>query len=149
LCDTRAEADGNEGKLKRAAAIQRINSEGLAPFAKDFITNCFGDNYKQNNKSEFEKRIAKSSAFNPIGVKGSLLAMLGRNDTTEYLNKIKIPALVICGEFDALTPPPVMKAMADKINGADFVVIKDSGHMSPIENPGEVNNAIREFLDKL
>jgi 3-oxoadipate enol-lactonase len=149
LCDTRAEADGNEGKLKRAGAIKRIDTEGLAPFVKDFITNCFGDNYKQNNKTEFEKRIAKSSVFNPLGVKGSLLAMLSRTDTSDYLNKIKIPTLVICGEFDALTPPAVMKPLAEKINGAEFVVIKNSGHMSPIENPGEVNEAIKKFLGRL
>jgi 3-oxoadipate enol-lactonase len=146
LCDTKAEADNNEGKLKRAAAIKRISTEGLAPFVKDFIANCYGDHYKQNHKEEFEKRIAKSSAFNPTGVKGSLLAMLGRNDTTEYLGKIKIPALIICGELDALTPPAVMKPMADKINGAEFVVIKNSGHMSPIETPDEVNKAIKKFL---
>jgi pimeloyl-ACP methyl ester carboxylesterase len=149
LCDTRSEADNNEGKLKRAAAIKRINSEGLAPFAKDFITNCFGDNYKQHNKEEFEMRIAKSSVYDPVGVKGSLVAMLGRNDTTEYLSKIKIPALVICGEFDALTPPAVMKPLAEKINRAEFVVIKNSGHMSPIENPKDVNETIKKFLGKL
>lgn len=149
LCDTRSEADNNEGKLKRAAAIKRINTEGLAPFAKDFITNCYGEYYKQKHKDEFEKRIAKSSTFNPVGVKGSLLAMLGRNDTTEYLSKIKIPALIICGEYDALTPPPVMKALAEKINNAEFVVIKNSGHMSPIENPEEVNEAIKKFLKKV
>ena len=148
LCDTRADADGNEGKLKRAAAIKRINTVGLAPFTKDFVTNCFGDHYKQNHKEEFEKRIAKSTTFNPVGVKGSLLAMLGRNDTTEYINKIKISVLVICGELDALTPLAVMKPMAEKINGAEFVVIKNSGHMSPIENPEEVNKAITKFLEK-
>ena len=149
LCDTKSEADNNAGKLKRAVAIKRINTEGLIPFTKDFITNCYGDHYKQNHKEEFEKRIAKSSGFDPVGVKGSLLAMLGRNDTTEYLSKINIPSLVICGEKDALTPTQVMKAMADKINNAEFVVIKDSGHMSPIENPGEVNDAIENFLFKL
>lgn len=149
LCDTRSEADNNEGKLKRAASIKRINTEGLAPFAKDFIATCFGDDYKKNQKDEFEKRITKSSDFNPVGVKGSLLAMLGRNDTTEYLSKIKIPALVICGEYDALTPPALMKPLAEKINGAEFVVIKNSGHMSPIENPKEVNEAIEKFLGKL
>ncbi|MEO8232115.1 MAG: alpha/beta hydrolase, partial [Ignavibacteriota bacterium] len=90
LCDTRPDADNNEGKQKRAAAIKRINDEGLAPFTKDFITICYGDFYKQNHKDDFEKRIAKSSTFSPIGVKGSLLAMIGRNDTTEYLSKIKI-----------------------------------------------------------
>ncbi|HRN25859.1 MAG TPA: alpha/beta hydrolase [Ignavibacteriaceae bacterium] len=148
LCDTRSDADNNEGKQKRAAAIKRINTEGLSSFAKDFVTNCYGDFYKQNHKEEFEKRIAKSSSFNPVGVKGSLLAMLGRNDTTEYLGKIKIPALILCGEFDSLTPPPIMKAMADKINGAEFVIIKNSGHMSPIENPEEVNGTIKNFLLK-
>lgn len=149
LCDTRSESDNNEGKLKRAAAIKRINTEGLAPFAKDFITNCFGDSYKQNHIDQFGKRIAKSSRFDPIGVKGSLLAMIGRNDTTEYLNKIKIPVLVICGEFDALTSPEVMKPLAEKINGAEFVIIKNSGHMSPIENPQEVTEAIEIFLGKV
>lgn len=147
LCDTKSEADNNEGKLKRAAAIKRINTEGLIPFTKEFVTNCYGDFYKQNHKADFEKRIAKSSGFDPVGVKGSLLAMLGRNDTTEYLSKINIPSLVICGEKDALTPPLVMKAMADKINNTEFVVIKDSGHMSPIENPQAVNNTIKKFLE--
>jgi pimeloyl-ACP methyl ester carboxylesterase len=149
LCDTRTDADGNEGKLKRAAAIKRVNTEGLEPFTKDFITNCFGDDYKQNKKPEFEKRIAKSSGFDPAGVKGSLLAMLGRNDTTEYLSKIKIPALVICGEFDALTPPAVMISLAEKINRVEFVLIKNSGHMSPIENPEEVNEAMKNFLKNI
>jgi len=148
LCDTRSESDSNEGKLKRAAAIKRINTEGLAPFAKDFITNCYGDLYKQNHKEDFEKRITKSSTFDPAGVKGSLLAMMGRNDTTEYLSKIKIPALVICGEHDALTPLAVMKPLAEKISESEFVIIKNSGHMSPIENPEEVNKVINKFFLK-
>lgn len=57
LCDTRADADGNEGKLKRAAAIKRINTEGLAPFAKDFITNCFGDDYKRTTKMNLKNEL--------------------------------------------------------------------------------------------
>ncbi|MDT3695358.1 MAG: alpha/beta fold hydrolase [Ignavibacterium sp.] len=149
LFDTRSEADTNEGKLKRAAGIKRINTEGLVPFTKDFITNCYGEHYKQNHKGELEKRISKSSQFDPAGVKGSLLAMLGRNDTTAFLDKINIPALVICGEKDVLTPPEVMKSMAEKINGAEFIVIKNSGHLSPVENPEDVNEAVKNFLDRL
>jgi len=41
-----------------------------------------------------------------------------------------------------------MKSVAEKINEAEFVIIKNSGHMSPIENPKEVNEAIKKFLDK-
>ena len=148
LCDTRSEADNNEGKLKRAAGIKRINKEGLAPFAKDFITNCFGDDFKQNKKEELQKIIEKSSQFNPVGVKGCLLAMLSRTDTTISLSNIKLPTLIICGEQDALTPPPVMRDMFHRINNADFVEIPKAGHMTPIENPQMVNKAIRDFLVK-
>jgi len=148
LCDTRSEADNNEGKLKRAAGIKRINKEGLAPFVKDFITNCFGEDFKQNKKEEFQKIIDKSSLFDPFGVKGGLLAMLSRSDTTASLGKTNIPTLIICGEQDVLTPPPVMKDMFHKINKAEFVEIQKAGHMTPIENPREVNKAIKDFLVK-
>lgn len=149
LCDTRSEADNNEGKLKRAAAIKRINTEGLAPFSKDFITNCFADSFRQNRSEELNKIIEKSSTFNSVGVKGCLLAMLSRTDTTQFLTQIKIPTLLICGENDTLTPPSVMKEMFHKIPTSEFAEIKNSGHMTPIENPDEVNKALLNFLSKL
>lgn len=148
LCDTRSEADNNEGKLKRAAGIKRINENGIAPFVKDFITNCFGSDFKRNRKEELQKIIEKSSRFNPVGVKGCLIAMLSRTDTTTDLGKINIPTLVICGEQDVLTPPSVMRDMFHKINKAEFVEIPNAGHMTPIENPQMVNKAIRDFLIK-
>ncbi|MCJ7555274.1 MAG: alpha/beta hydrolase [Ignavibacteriaceae bacterium] len=149
LCDTRSEADNNEGKLKRAAGIKRINTEGLAPFVRDFVTNCFGDDFKKNRKEELEKIIEKSSGFDPAGAKGGLLAMLSRTDTTASLGKIKIPTLLICGEQDTLTPPSVMREMFHKINKAEFLEINKAGHMTPIENPNEVNSALKTFLKKV
>ena len=149
LCDTRSEADNNDGKLKRAVSIKRINTEGLSPFVRDFITNCFGDDFKRNKKDILEKIIAKSSDFDPVGVKGCLLAMLSRIDTTPGLGKITIPTLLICGEQDALTPPQTMKEMFHKIKNAEFIEITNAGHMAPIENPTEVNKAIKIFLNKI
>lgn len=149
LCDTKSEADNNEGKLKRAAGIKRINIEGLAPFAKDFIPNCFGDFFRQNKKEELDRIIETSSKYDPAGVKGGLLAMLGRTDTTANLEKINMPTLLICGELDALTPPEVMKEMQKKIRKAEYVEIKKAGHMTPIENPEEVNKAMRKFFNEL
>lgn len=149
LCDTKSEADNNEGKLKRAAGIKRINTEGLAPFAKDFITNCFGTYFRQNKQQELDRIIEISSQYNPAGVKGCLLAMLGRTDTTANLEKINIPTLLICGEQDSLTPPAVMKEMQNRIKNAEYVEIKKAGHMTPIENPEEVNADLLKFLTEL
>lgn len=148
LCDTRSEADDNEGKLKRASAIQRINAEGLAPYARDFMATCFSGRYKENHQDEFRNIVKRSSRFDPLGVKGCLIAMLSRTDTTASLARMSIPALVICGEEDALTPPAAMRRMAQHIAGAEFAEIKGAGHMSPLENPDDVNRAIRQFLRK-
>jgi pimeloyl-ACP methyl ester carboxylesterase len=149
LMDTRSEADNNEGKLKRSAGIKRINNEGPIPFISDFVPNCF---YKGSIERLGEKYISfleEAKKNSAIGVKGSLLAMLGRTDTTESLSKIKIPVLVICGEFDALTPPPVMMQMADKIPNSTFEVIPDCGHLSPFESGDKVNEIMEKFLLKL
>jgi 3-oxoadipate enol-lactonase len=86
--------------------------------------------------------------FDPVGVKGCLLAMLSRTDTTSYLSQIKIPTLIICGADDKLTPPEVMKLTAEKITNSEFVIVPEAGHMTPIENPKFVNKVIIKFLKK-
>ena len=146
LCDTKSAADNNEGKLKRAAAIKQINEGKFDEFIETFVLNCFGESFVKNNTTEFREVVDRSKKNSPTGVKGCLLAMTGRTDTTESLSKINLPTLVICGSEDKLSPPDVMKAMANKISNSKFVLIENAGHMTPIEKPAEVNNAIKEFL---
>ena len=146
LCDTKSTADDNEGKLKRAAAIKQINSGKFYDFIDSFVLNCFGEKFVKENSTEYRKVVDRSKQNNPLGVKGCLLAMTGRTDTTESLSKINLPTLVICGSEDKLSPPHVMKEMADKISNSKFVLIENAGHMTPIENPQAVNRAIRDFL---
>ncbi|WP_263833138.1 alpha/beta fold hydrolase [Sulfurospirillum oryzae] len=149
LCDTTSNADDNEAKLKRSDVIRRINAQGLSSFSKNFIGRCYSDVYKKEHKEAVDKRIAKSIKFNSIGVKGCLFAMLTRNDTSAYLPSIELPTLLLCGELDALTPPLRMKAMADQIKDAQFVLIKHAAHMSVVENPTDCNEAMKAFLAKL
>lgn len=149
LCHTTSHADDNEEKLDRSDVIRRINAQGLTSFSKNFIGHCFSDGYKKEHKEVVDKRIAKSMKFNSIGVKGCLFAMLTRNDTTPYLPSLSLPTLVLCGELDTQTPPLAMKAMADQIPDASFVVLKNAAHMSVIENATDANDAIKTFLAKL
>jgi pimeloyl-ACP methyl ester carboxylesterase len=142
-------ADDNEGKLKRAAAIKQINSGDFENFIHSFVLNCFGEKYIKENKTGFDVVVNHSENNDPIGVKGCVLAMACRTDTTHFLKNIILPTLVICGSQDKLSPPEVMKTMADQIPKADFVLVEEAGHMTPIEKPKEVNNAIKEFLLEL
>ena len=146
LCDTKPESDDNTGKLKRANAIKQIGSGDYENFIESFVLNCFGEKFIKENSAEYKKVVDRSKKNNPIGVKGCLLAMAGRTDTTESLSKIILPTLVICGSEDKLSPPATMKSMAEKIPYSRFVLIEDAGHMTPIENPVKVNSSIKEFL---
>ena len=146
LCDTKSEADDNQGKLKRAAAIKHIDSGNYDELIETFVRNCFGDKFVEQNNLKYRDVVERSKKNSPSGVKGCLLAMAGRTDTTESLSKINLPTLIICGSEDKLSPPNVMKPMAEKIPNSKFVLIEEAGHMTPIENPGKVNSAIKEFL---
>jgi len=146
LCDTKSAADDNEGKVKRAAAIQQINSGGFENFIESFVLNCFGEKFVNENNAEYRKVVDRSKKNNPLGVKGCLLAMAGRTDTTEKLSGINIPALIICGSEDKLSPPNVMKPIAEKIPNSKFVLVENAGHMTPIENPVKLNSVIKDFL---
>jgi 3-oxoadipate enol-lactonase len=145
LCDTKSTADNDETKLKRAAGIKKINTEGVQKYVSEFIPNCFAEESIVKLGNEYKSILENSMKFNPAGVKGCLLAMAGRTDTTGYLSKIKIPVLLLCGEKDKLTPPNVMKEMADKIPGSEFQIVPGAGHISPIENPEFVNEKILGF----
>ncbi|MEW6702163.1 MAG: alpha/beta fold hydrolase [Bacteroidota bacterium] len=146
LCDTKSEPDDNDAKLKRSAGINQINTEGLIKFVDPFVTNCFADETPKEKEKIFLTTLFKTHKHDPVGVKGALIAIMSRTDTSPFLNKIRIPTLVLCGSFDKLTPPTVMRAMAEKIPGAEFAIIPGAGHMAPLENPGCVNDLIAGFL---
>jgi pimeloyl-ACP methyl ester carboxylesterase len=149
LCDTKSEADDNNAKIKRSGGINQINTEGLEKFNKQFITNCFSDVTLEENENLFLDTLNKSNQNKPTGVKGAFIAILTRTDTTEYLSKIKIPTLVICGSFDALTSPSLMRMMAEKIPNSEFAVIPRAGHLAPLENPNCVNDLLIGFLSRV
>ncbi len=70
-------------------------------------------------------------------------------DRRKDIAKIQLPCLIICGEEDKLTPPPLAKGLNHSISGSRLVLLPSAGHMVMIENFRPFNLAVREFvLDK-
>ncbi|MCX5812154.1 MAG: alpha/beta hydrolase [Proteobacteria bacterium] len=67
-------------------------------------------------------------------------------DLMNSVNRIKTPALIICGDDDALTPPKYSEYLYKQIEGSLLVTIKDAGHMAPLEKPNEVSKTIQEWV---
>ena len=148
LCDTRSEGDDNAGKLKRSENINMINTDGLDKFIEMFVTNTFSEEAPVEKEKLFKATIEKSKKYNPHGVKGNIIAIGSRTDTTHVLSQITIPTLVLVGSFDKLTPTIVMRDMAEKIPESEFAIIPGAGHMAPLENPNAVNDLIKGFLKR-
>lgn len=70
-------------------------------------------------------------------------------DITAAVEKIRIPALVICGSEDKMTPPALSQAIHDRIPGAKLTLIDRAGHFVMLENPEAFNSALRDFVNRL
>jgi pimeloyl-ACP methyl ester carboxylesterase len=73
-------------------------------------------------------------------------AILGRADSRPLLVEIEVPALVVVGRQDLVTPPARAEEIATDIANARLVVIEECGHMAPLEKPAEVSAALRRWL---
>lgn len=75
-------------------------------------------------------------------------AILGRIDSRSHLDAIQCPTTILCGAQDALTPPELAEEMADLIPRATLVIVPESGHLAPLEQPAATNAALEAWLER-
>lgn len=73
-------------------------------------------------------------------------AIMDRIDSRPSLPAIAVPTLVLVGDQDLMTPLEYAEEMANLIPGAKLNVVKDSGHLSPLEQPQAVAEAMMAWL---
>jgi pimeloyl-ACP methyl ester carboxylesterase len=73
-------------------------------------------------------------------------AIMSRADSRPSLASIHCPTLVLVGADDSLTPPDRAAEMAVAIRGARQVVVPACGHLSTLEQPQAVTEALVDFL---
>ncbi len=148
LCDTRAEADSNENKAKRAAAVDLVRARGTASFLEPFLSDALAPKTRAEKPqiAAFLTNVALKSS--PDAVMAALAALAARGDMTAALSAVGVPAAVIVGAQDRITPPALAAAMSERIPGAELRVIADAGHFSNAENPGAFNESLVAFLKR-
>jgi pimeloyl-ACP methyl ester carboxylesterase len=73
-------------------------------------------------------------------------AIMGRPDSRPRLAGIGCPTLVLVGDGDELIPPDRSAEIASGIQGARLVMVPDCGHLSTLERPQQVTQALVEWL---
>jgi pimeloyl-ACP methyl ester carboxylesterase len=73
-------------------------------------------------------------------------AIMGRPDSRPSLGAIKCPTLVLVGDEDQATPPELSREIADNIAQSRLVIVANSGHLSTLEQPETVNEALVAWM---
>ena len=74
--------------------------------------------------------------------------MLKNYDRLQVLQNIKVPVLLMCGEYDEARPATV-RYYQSLIPEAEFILINNAGHDTMIDNAQDNNAAIENFLKKM
>jgi pimeloyl-ACP methyl ester carboxylesterase len=74
---------------------------------------------------------------------------LGAHDAWDVVETVDVPATVITGDRDVLTPTDEARRMARAIRGADLVVIEGGTHYTPVEFPSQVGSAVVGLVEKV
>jgi len=149
LIDTKAEADTTDGKAARDKMIDLVRKDGAKAVADQMMPRMLAKDAaaQRPQAAQALRRIMENCP--PKTIEHALAAMRDRPDRSGELASTKVPTLVIVGESDAITPPDVAETMARRIPSAHLVTIRGAGHMSPMEQPEQVNRALKAFLQSL
>jgi len=148
LADTRAQADSEEGKVGRRAMAQVAFKDGASAIADLMVPKLLAPStmkHRPDTVEQIRQMILQTPA---AGIIVDLMAMAARPDSTDLLQNITCPTLVIVGEDDQATPVAESQYIAQRIPGSTFVTIPQAGHLSNFEQPAAFNQALNSFLEK-
>jgi pimeloyl-ACP methyl ester carboxylesterase len=86
----------------------------------------------------------------PDGFAAQVRAILDAPDELRFeLRHVRVPALVITGSQDALTPIGDAEELAEMIPLAQLIELRGAAHGLMVESPNVFNDAVLDFLDRV
>lgn len=149
LIDTRAQADSDAGRAGRLQAAAEVLEHGVEPFIDSMLPKLLGKTTHATRPDLVEGAKRTMMKMSPQDISLVQKGMAERPDSVSTLKSISVPALVVVGEEDVLTPPDAAQLMRENIRGSQLRTIPRAGHYAVWEQPEEVGRALRQFLDSL
>lgn len=146
LLDTAARADTPEQTERRrgmmALARDGRFDEVLEPLFLSWV-------HRSHRTDEGLRRIVRGMAEDtgPEAFVRQQTAIMTRPDSRPSLGAIRCPTMVLVGDGDESTPPERAAEIAEGISGSRLVTIPDAGHLTTLEQPERVTQALVEWLE--
>lgn len=148
LCDSRANADDDAGKAKRAATAASIERDGMEPLLAAMLPQFL---LPSSRGGALEQLVRTMFLATPPGTAAAdQRGMAERSDRFDVLGALTVPFLAAVGEDDVLTPPSASEEMVAAAGNAPYVELLTlpGAHMAPLEHPEEFLPRLRAFLDR-
>jgi pimeloyl-ACP methyl ester carboxylesterase len=105
----------------------------------------FGDDYEDAALQMTMKSVGRTS----LRSIGGFRASIGEQQRLDTLARLgDVPAAVLVGDRDRLTPPPCAEGIADALPGTELTVFPGAGHMLILERHTEVSATLATIVER-
>jgi pimeloyl-ACP methyl ester carboxylesterase len=130
-----------------AAYEKRIEAGEFAALAREFAVANLPT--ERRGDAELVDRVeAMALAIGAAAFRDQLAAQRSRPDLRPLLPEIAVPALVLSGAEDEISPRAAQDELAAGIPGSEHVTVESAGHLAPLESPDAVAEHLLAWLDR-
>lgn len=145
LLDTGYEPAAPGEAEKRAVLVDQALTEGIGSIAASWGLPMLAP-ANRDNPALVRAVVEMVGRMSGEIYAGKTRALLGRPDATGVLQSIACPTMIICGREDGWSPPERHERMAALVPHAQLRLIEGAGHMTMMEAPEAILQALREWL---
>ena len=149
LCDTRAGSDPPEIAGNRCRLAEELDHDKrtLESVAVDMLPKLLTPETIQNAPQTIRVATGMMTRHRPFGLAASSRGMAERPDSTQLLQDLDIPILVLRGSEDVPASREEMEAMATRAKHGRYEEVDGAGHLGPMERPAGYAATILRFLE--
>ena len=130
---------------ERAVLVRLARTQGMKALAEAWLPGMVREE-DWHDEALVAPLKAMVERFTPEDFARQVEALLNRPDARGELARITCPTTIVCGRQDKWSPLDRHEMMHRAIAHSKLVVIEDSGHMTPAEQPSAITQALRDWL---
>jgi 3-oxoadipate enol-lactonase len=141
-CGAAFSEPGRQAFRNMAAAAK---AKGLSAITDVAMRRLFAPEFQENHPDLMRDR-REAFLRTDVDVLQAACAALAELDLRPQLGQVKVPVLVLVGEHDEATPPPMSHELAALLPNARLKIIAGCAHVPQLQSPEIFLDAIGDFL---
>ena len=126
--------------------IAAVNAGGIESLADAVMERWFSSGFRATPELELWRNMLIRQ---PVAGYAGCCAAISGTDFFTPTSGLRLPVLGIAGDRDGATPPDLVRETTDLIPGSRFHLIRGTGHLPCVENPGEYARVLSRFITEV